>query len=154
MAHSEALDRARGSLDGLSVGDAFGERFFLHPDVVEGIIASRALPAPKCTYTDDSMMAMSIVSVLSRHGQIDQDVLAASFADRYEWDRGHGPAMHGLLARIRQGEPWHDAAPSLFEGQGSFGNGAAMRAAVLSANAGSIPDNLNLCCFEAPTHNL
>jgi hypothetical protein len=41
--------------------------------------------------------------------------------------------MHRLLARIRGGEPWQTVAPSLFEGQGSYGNGAAMRVAPVGA---------------------
>jgi hypothetical protein len=40
------LERAFCSLEGLSVGDTFGERFFVHPDTVEHLIAARALPAP------------------------------------------------------------------------------------------------------------
>ena len=39
------LARARLALEGLSIGDAFGERFFVHPDVVEGLIRDRVLPA-------------------------------------------------------------------------------------------------------------
>jgi len=41
--------------------------------------------------------------------------------------------MHGVLARIRAGEPWSDVATSLFDGEGSYGNGAAMRIAPLGA---------------------
>ncbi|ACC80064.1 ADP-ribosylglycohydrolase family protein [Nostoc punctiforme] len=52
------LLRAQSSLEGLSVGDAFGERFFLHPDVVESLIVSRAIPASPWYYTDDTQMAL------------------------------------------------------------------------------------------------
>jgi ADP-ribosylglycohydrolase len=131
--HDARLERARLSLEGLSVGDAFGERFFVHPEVVEGLIRSRAVPAPPWGYTDDTRMALSIIETLRRHGGIVQDHLAISFAERYDGSRGYGPAMHGLLARIRGGEPWREAAPSLFSGQGSFGNGAAMRVAPVGA---------------------
>ena len=48
------LIRAYDSLQGLSVGDAFVEKFFLHPDVAENIIASRAIPALPWYYTDDT----------------------------------------------------------------------------------------------------
>lgn len=51
------LDRARIALEGLSVGDAFGERFFVHPDVVGRLIMEWALPAPPWPYTDDTEMA-------------------------------------------------------------------------------------------------
>jgi ADP-ribosylglycohydrolase len=42
-------------------------------------------------------------------------------------------AMHGLLALFKAGFPWRTAASNLFEGQGSFGNGAAMRVAPVGA---------------------
>ena len=41
--------------------------------------------------------------------------------------------MHGLLADLRGGVPWEVAARSLFVGEGSWGNGAAMRVAPLGA---------------------
>jgi len=129
----EPLDRALCSLEGLSVGDAFGERFFVHPDTVDRLIAERALPAAPWRFTDDTQMALSILAVLRRYGRIDQDALAAHFAAHYDPSRGYGPAMHRMLARIRHGEFWEVVAPSLFAGQGSFGNGAAMRVAPVGA---------------------
>ena len=127
------VERARCSLEGLSVGDAFGETFFVNPDVVEGLIAQRALAARTWNYTDDSLMAMSVVSVLRQHGRIHQNALARSFAERYDRTRGYGPAMHRLLWEIRCGEDWEERAQSLFYGQGSFGNGAPMRVAPVGA---------------------
>jgi ADP-ribosylglycohydrolase len=129
----DRLSRARLSLEGLSVGDAFGERFFLHPDVVENIIAARAVPAAPWSYTDDTEMALSIVSILRRYGNVQQEPLARSFVAHYDPSRGYGPAMHGLFRQIDADKPWHQAAASLFGGQGSFGNGAAMRVAPLGA---------------------
>lgn len=131
---SQRLARARLSLDGLSIGDAFGDRFFTNPDVVEGLIDARAVPAAPWRYTDDTEMALSIVWGLRRFGRIEQEELAHSFARRYDRTRGYGPAMHGLLARIGSGEEtWRAAARGLFEGQGSWGNGAAMRVPPLGA---------------------
>ena len=129
----DRLQRARCSLEGLSVGDAFGETFFVNPDLVEGLIAERALAARTWNYTDDTLMAMSIFSVLRQYGEIHQGALAQSFAERYDSTRGYGPAMHRLLWEIRCGEDWFERASSLFEGQGSFGNGAAMRVAPVGA---------------------
>jgi ADP-ribosylglycohydrolase len=119
LANENNLQRSYLSLTGLSIGDAFGDRFFVHPDIVEQLIDSRALPAPLWPFTDDTMMALSIVAILRQLGAIDQDRLARSFAERYDNTRGYGPAMHGLLHRIRMGEPWQEAAGSLFEGQGA-----------------------------------
>jgi ADP-ribosylglycohydrolase len=127
------LERALCSLEGLVVGDAFGERFFVHPKTVEHLSAARALPAPPWWFTDDTQLALSIVAVLRRHGRIDQEHLAQHFAAHYDPSRGYGPAMHGVLARIHFGEPWQAVAPGLLAGQGSFGNGAAMRVAPVGA---------------------
>jgi ADP-ribosylglycohydrolase len=127
------LSRARTALEGLSMGDAFGERFLAQPGAIERLIVSRALPDPPWRYTQASDMALSIVANLGRHGRVEQDDLARSFAERYDASRGYGPAMRGLLARIAAGEPWQAAAPSLFDSQGSYGNGAAMRAAPVGA---------------------
>jgi ADP-ribosylglycohydrolase len=112
----DRLNRARLSLEGLSVGDAFGERFFVHPDVVERLLALRALPAPPWAYTDDTEMALSVVAVLRQHNSIDQDALAQSFASHYNPSRGYGPAMHRMLRRVGGGEQWQVVAASLFEG--------------------------------------
>ena len=132
--HETKPDRTRKiSLEGLSVGDAFGETFFVNPDVVEGLIEQRALATRTWTYTDDTLMAMSIVSVLRQRGHIHQPTLARSFAERYDRDRGYGPAMHRLLWEIKSGEDWSERAQSLFGGRGSFGNGAAMRVAPVGA---------------------
>jgi len=129
----ERIKRARCSLEGLSVGDAFGETFFISPDVVEGLIAQRALATRTWNYTDDTQMALSIFSVLRQYGHIHQPTLARSFAERYDSARGYGPAMHRLLWEIKCGEDWSERASSLFAGQGSFGNGAAMRVAPIGA---------------------
>lgn len=130
---NDRFERARVSLEGLSVGDAFGETFFVNPDMVEGLIAQRALASGTWHYTDDTLMALSIVSVLRQRGRVQQRELARSFAERYERTRGYGAAMHRLLWEVRCGEDWAERAGSLFGGQGSFGNGAAMRVAPLGA---------------------
>lgn len=133
LTSQDPIARTRCSLEGLSVGDAFGETFFVHPDLAEGLIAQRALAARKWNYTDDTLMALSVFSVLRRHGCIHEATLARSFAERYERTRGYGAAMHRLLWEIKCGEDWSDRAQSLFGGQGSFGNGAAMRVAPVGA---------------------
>jgi len=127
------LARTLVSLDGLSVGDAFGERFFLHPHVARLIIGERGLPEPPWRYTDDTQMALSIVETLREHGEINQTFLAQRFGERYDPSRGYGPAMHRILGGINDGEDWRTAAASAFSGQGSFGNGGAMRVAPLGA---------------------
>jgi ADP-ribosylglycohydrolase len=125
----QPLDRAYESLAGLSVGDSFGEQFFAQWHRIE----QREIPPPPWHYTDDTQMALSIVSILRQYGEIDQQALALSFARHYEGHRGYGAAMHGALRRIGAGEPWEQVSRGLFVGQGSFGNGSAMRIAPLGA---------------------
>src|SRR5438067_2403280 len=111
----DRLERALCALEGLSVGDAFGEQFFYLDD---SHIAARTEPPPPWWYTDDTNMALSIVAVLRHHGHLDQDSLAHDFAARYDDERGYGMAMHGLLRAIRRGQPWREEAGRLFGGTG------------------------------------
>lgn len=127
------LARARNSLEGLSVGDAFGELFFLPPGMLATRMEMRSLPPALWRFTDDTQMALSIFSILRQHEIIEQERLADSFAERYDPSRGYGPSMHQLLRNIRAGQDWRKGANNQFEGQGSFGNGAAMRIAPLGA---------------------
>lgn len=132
------LWRALISLEGLSIGDAFGELFFsFSPSRYHSYFTDRRLPeAPPGTwrYTDDTQMALTVVETLRRSGSIDQDWLAGSFAAHYEPRRGYGANMHRLLHELRaDGSAWRTLAPAQFGGHGSYGNGAAMRVAPLGA---------------------
>lgn len=127
---------ARRSLTGLAVGDAFGETMF-GDHVTSTLRAAKRLIEPRrpWRWTDDTAMALSIVEVLGRHGRIDGDALAAAFARRWSADRhrGYGAGAFDLLARVSAGAPWRREAAKMFSGQGSYGNGAAMRAAPIGA---------------------
>ena len=133
MDADERTTRALAALEGTVLGDAFGERWFIDPALIEGLLAERALPRPPWRWTDDTAMAASVYAVLREAGALVEDALAASLAHHYAPDRGYGPAMHGLLADLRGGVPSEVAARSLFDSEGSWGNGAAMRVAPLGA---------------------
>ncbi len=125
-------ERAAHVLDGLSVGDAFGERFF---GSGIALIESRGMPVPPWRWTDDTAMALGIMEELHRLGHIDRDALARVFARRwYEQPaRGYGGGAHRILEAIHQGAPWWSVSRSAFGREGSKGNGAAMRVAPLGA---------------------
>ncbi|MCB9615904.1 MAG: ADP-ribosylglycohydrolase family protein [Sandaracinus sp.] len=72
----------RRSLDGLSVGDAFGECFFGPTPEVLARMEARTLPEGPWPYTDDTEMALSIVAQLEHAGTIEQASLADAFARR------------------------------------------------------------------------
>jgi ADP-ribosylglycohydrolase len=128
--HAERMRRAGLALDGLSIGDGFGAELCWQTED----IPPRRLPGAPWRWTDDTEMALSIVRVLGRFGRIEQDALARSFAEHFDAGRMYGPAMyHELLPRLKRGDDWRTAAPALFDGGGSLGNGAAMRVAPLGA---------------------
>lgn len=129
------MRRAELSLAGLSVGDAFGEGFFGFGANVEFAIPQRWLAPMPWPYTDDTVMAISIVEVLSRFGRIDQDELAGAFARRFEAEpnRGYGPTAARILGQILRGADWREASSGVFGGTGSMGNGSAMRVGPVGA---------------------
>jgi ADP-ribosylglycohydrolase len=120
------------SLAGLSVGDALGAQFFVPGHLPEQLRAGR-LPDAPWEWTDDTEMACSVVAHLRARGAIDPDRLAVEFAQRCEPYRGYGGGAVAVLHEIRDGRPWALAAGAAFDGQGSWGNGAAMRVAPLGA---------------------
>ncbi|MEW1719222.1 ADP-ribosylglycohydrolase family protein [Streptomyces sp. NPDC093109] len=127
----QRFERALASLRGLAVGDALGSQFFVPSNYP--LLKRRELPPGDWQWTDDTEMGASVLAVLAVHGRIDQDALARSFADNHDFDRGYGPAVNRMLRLVREGGDWRELAAGLFDGQGSWGNGAAMRIAPLGA---------------------
>ena len=80
-------------------------------------------------------MALSIFQELVARGAIDCEELARNFLRTYAADprRGYGGAMHDYFEALARGTAWPEASRALFEGEGTMGNGAAMRVAPLGA---------------------
>jgi ADP-ribosylglycohydrolase len=129
------LARALRSLDGLSIGDAFGEAFYSDPTTLAPRIEACIPPDAPWHYTDDTIMAMSVVETLEEHGRIDQDALAARFGRKLVLDpwRGYGRVTHQIVSAIARGGDWRRLAAEAFGGVGSMGNGGAMRAGPIGA---------------------
>lgn len=121
---AERLQRARLSLEGLSLGDAYGNHHGSN---------TRKHASPVWEYSDDTEMALSVFWSLRQYGRIHQDELAQRFAAHRNGNRGYGKGVTALLKQIRAGADWRKAAFEMFDGQGSYGNGAAMRAAPVGA---------------------
>jgi ADP-ribosylglycohydrolase len=132
--HDVRMDRVRLALDGLSLGDGFGQHFHA-PELWRTQFNARELPPPPWTYTDDTEMSLAIADVLGNCGTVDQDRLAQGFARRFGINpyRGYGSGAIEALQAIEAGQHWREAARGLFYGQGSLGNGAAMRVAPVGA---------------------
>ena len=103
-------------------------------------------------------MAMSVVETLAKHGHIDQGDLATRFALRYKREpgRGYGSTAGRILGEIGRGIEWRRAASAPFDGQGSMGNGGAMRAGPIGAYFGdafaTVVDQARLSAEVTHTH--
>ncbi len=131
-------DHYRGCFLGLALGDAFGAPY-------EGDIFARILwqaigrtRQGERRYTDDTQMSIDIAHVFLKHGDFNQDILANEFASSYRGSRGYGPAAGKLLKKIQQGYHWKGLNKHFYK-DGSFGNGAAMRAPIVA-----------MCMFNQP----
>lgn len=126
---------ASKSLTGISVGDAFGESFFGGENLMKSYIQERIVPESSLDFTDDTIMAIAVFKSLEKFGKMNQDFLAEEFTKNYYLDinRGYGPSMHQYFRAIKNRDSWKAISYSKFEGQGSMGNGGAMRASVIGA---------------------
>lgn len=122
-------DRFRGALLGVALGDALGAGFEGSFSVPVDEFTRRA--SGRLTYTDDTHMTIGVAESLVDQGGFDGAAMASRFAADYtaeSW-RGYGPGPPQVFALLGRGVHWNEAAGRLFGGSGSFGNGAAMRAA-------------------------
>ena len=121
------------ALAGLTVGDAFGARFF-QGDAPAMIRQQRPPPAPWPT-TGETELALGLRDALDSDGQIDTTVLSATLARRYRDrpDRSFGLMTREILVMLQAGRPWWEASRAAAGPGGSPGNGAASRAALVGA---------------------
>ena len=124
-------DQFTGVFLGLAVGDAVGAPWEgLFSDIIYKMgpadkIVEHASRDRLC-YTDDTQMTICVMQTLIELGHIDKESLAQKFAENYHPDRGYGQGARQIINAIGSGEDWESIAGSLFDGQGSLGNGAAM----------------------------
>ena len=151
--HAARVERMRLSLDGLGLGDALGEMLCYRSDMAAQWLRSKIAVAGPWIHTDDTEMAISICATLKSHGFIHQDALAKRFARRFERDpdRGYGKMTRIQLRDIMAGAKWRHTAANAFGGQGSMGNGGAMRVAPLGAY---FANDLERCVAEARASSL
>lgn len=117
---------------GVLLGDALGAGFEGHPGPVPAVHVRRHLEASSpVDHTDDTAMTIAVVDSLLRCGGLDRDDLASAFVTHYQHEpwRGYGAGTAALLGRLATGADWDSEAAAQFGGRGSWGNGAAMRAA-------------------------
>ncbi len=137
MSTASLESRFAGALLGTMVGDMLGAPFEGQPhEVVAARLGTDTDDTAgwirRSRYTDDTQMMIGVTESLVERGQFDGADMARRFAENYEPFRGYGAGAHHVLAALRQGYPWGQAATLVFP-DGSFGNGAAMRVAPVGA---------------------
>lgn len=124
-------DRYRGPLLGTAVGDALGAPFEGWPHVDAASLRKWEQSCRPLRWTDDTHMTIGVAESLIACSGFDGNDMAARFAANYEREpwRGYGAGPPQIFEALRKGARWDEPATRLFGGAGSFGNGAAMRAA-------------------------
>lgn len=145
-------DKFRGALLGTMVGDSLGapvEDFpceqlnaaldgfgdFTNEQRRElfGQLSGMEIRPGSAYYTDDTQMMIGVAESLIAYPEFDPAHLASRFVANFEGHRGYGPGAYAVMQELTRGEPWDEVAGRLFGGQGSYGNGAAMRVAPVGA---------------------
>jgi poly(ADP-ribose) glycohydrolase ARH3 len=121
-----------GGMVGSALGDAIGEMAFRWPG--EERLRTWLSGASELAYTDDTAMAIGLAQSLIARGCLEQQHLGDTFQANYRREpwRGYAQGPPALFHRVAMySMPYAEAARQLFQGQGSYGNGAAMRIAPL-----------------------
>jgi poly(ADP-ribose) glycohydrolase ARH3 len=152
------LDKIEGLLFGTFIGDAIGAPFDGSlPDDLPPLDAHYIAANPPKTYTDDTQMSISVFEEMVENGCIDQRSLLERFVQRFTPWRGYGGGMLEVIEQWRDGCDIQTAARSLYGGGGSFGDGAAMRVAPISAffaidEVNELLEQVRLCSMLTHTH--
>jgi poly(ADP-ribose) glycohydrolase ARH3 len=121
-----------GAMVGSAAGDAIGELAFHAPERarLEALVEHLDI----LRYTDDTAMAVGLAESLIEVGAIDHQHLGETFRRNYRREpwRGYASGPPTLFAQVERSDlSYQEAARRLFGGEGSLGNGAAMRIAPL-----------------------
>lgn len=100
-------------------------------------------------YTDDTEMMIGVAESLIRNNGFDGADMARTFVQNAKRKRWYGPGTMEVLERIRAGESWEDASGKLFDGEGSYGNGAAMRIAPVALFYYDNPEMLREVAYKS-----
>jgi len=133
-AQTMRVDQVHGCLLGKAVADSIGATFegqeteWLRSRFRDKLAMFRySADAPRI-YTDDTEMAFALAKHLTRHARVVPNELMQTFVNNYSPWRGYGRGTRVLVDAFRMNCEYEHLVEHLFPG-GSWGNGAAMRAA-------------------------
>jgi len=135
---------------GSALGDAIGELAFMFPQ--EELLRSELVQFSEVRYTDDTAMAIGLAESIIEAGGVDQQHLGKTFSDNFKREpwRGYASGPPTIFSIVeKSGITYGDAAQTLFGGQGSLGNGAAMRIVPLGLFVYDSPDIYDQACASA-----
>lgn len=117
-----------GAMVGSALGDAVGYMAYKYQQ--RGDLLEKINAVEKLTYTADTVMAVAMAETLIDQGDIDTRKLGDTFLKHFAnkpWQRqgAEPPEIYTIVER--EGIDYIYAARRLFDGDGSYGNGAAMR---------------------------
>lgn len=101
--NSRRMALAQRSLEGLALGDAFGETFFgPRAEVAERLAARELRPAP-WRWTDDTAQARALVGCLRLKGQLEPEMFCRLLFEEYDREptRGYGSGIHSFIPASR-----------------------------------------------------
>jgi len=133
--------RFLGGMIGSALGDAIGEIAFRRPR--EAQLRQEIMRRDILVYTDDTAMALGLAESIVQVGGLDPHHLGNTFRANFEREpwRGYASGPPTVFSLVeRRGMSYAEAAHALYGGQGSFGNGAAMRIAPLGLCFHDSPD--------------
>jgi len=133
-----------GCLVGSSIGDSLGSSF-------EGLWISELKIKESFSgrWTDDTHMMIGVAESLIENDGFDGSHMAQTFIRNYEREpwRGYAYGPPQVFKWIRSGVAWNEAAKRLFGGEGSYGNGAAMRVAPVGILYHDDPEQLRSVAY-------
>jgi len=130
-----------GAMVGSALGDVIGELAFR--GFGEAALRSEIARAGVLSYTDDTAMAIGLAQSITQVGRLDGQHLGDTFRANFRREpwRGYASGPPRVFSLVEgHGISYSEAARSLFGGQGSFGNGAAMRIAPVGLFYCDAPD--------------
>ena len=139
------LDRVRGLLLCGALGDAVGAPFEGFVDTDRGRLDRLLESDDVLRWTDDTALQLALAEHLADSvtaEEVDDDELAAALARAWQAEpwRGYGANPPRIFATVLSGADWRTEAARSFGGQGSLGNGGAMRAAPVGTVRGGLPE--------------